>query len=80
MPLTRDEFDAGGESAAPVLEFLRSRADQAFTFGELYHDLSGTDVTLDDLDYALSQLVENGVIEAAMVERKVYYMYRARGD
>src|SRR5712692_5829647 len=63
MPLSRDEFDAGGEPATPVLDFHPDNSDRAYTFGELAAELSGTDVTIDDLDYALGMLVSRGTIE-----------------
>ena len=77
MPLTRDEFDAGGESATPVLDFLRDNSDNAFTFGELAQELNATDVTLDDLDCALRTLVDDAVIESRIRENKIYYIYRS---
>jgi hypothetical protein len=79
LPLTRDEFDAGGESATPVLDFLRDNTDSAYTLGELAQELSKTDVTLDDLDYALRALVEGMVIETRTREDRLYYMYRGLG-
>ena len=82
MPISKDEFEAGGEPAMPVLELLRSRPDEAFSFGELAQELHDTDVTLDDLDYALAALVRNGVVESDLLESKIYYMYKhsIRGD
>ena len=77
MPITADEFDSGGQEAAIVLDFLRGRADTAFTFGELAQDLGGTDVTIDDLDYALHSLVVSEVIERNFRAERVYYMYRS---
>ena len=60
----------------PVLDFLRDHSDEAYTFGELAQELHNTDVTLDDLDFALSVLASNGVIETSTIQDKVYYMYR----
>lgn len=76
MPITQDEFDAGGEQAARILDFLRAHASQAYTFGELASELQATDITLDDLDYALRILVEDRLIEAKSRDEKVYYLYR----
>jgi hypothetical protein len=77
MPLSKDEFDAGGESATPVLDFLRNRADHAFTFGELAAEFHDMDITLDDLDYALIMLSDSQVVERRVKDDKVYYMYRS---
>ena len=49
----------------------------AFTLGELAQELSKTDVTLDDLDYALRALVEGMVIEVKPRDDRLYYMYRS---
>ena len=76
MPITADEFDSGGQEAAIVLDFLRARADNAYTFGELAQDLGGTDVTLDDLDYALHMLVSSEVVERNFRVQRVYCRYR----
>jgi hypothetical protein len=80
LPISRDELDAGGEPAIAVLDFLREQADRGYTFGELVDELGRTDVTLDDLDFALRRLVENAVIETQALERRVYYMYRSLGQ
>lgn len=76
MPLSKDEFDAGGEPATPVLDYLRGKADEAFTLGELAAEFHDTSVTLDDLDYALTMLATNRVLETNLIDGKVYYMYR----
>ena len=76
MPLSKDEFDAGGEPATPVLDYLRDKADEAFTFGELAAEFHAVAITLDDLDYALTMLATNRVLETNVIDGKVYYMYR----
>jgi DNA-binding transcriptional ArsR family regulator len=80
VPLTRDEFDAGGDPGTHVLAFLRASGDKAYTIGELAAEFHDSDVTLDDIDYALSILVENEAIESRPRDGKVYYMYRLTGD
>ncbi len=58
------------------MEFLRNHPDEAYTIGDLSSELSDTDVTLDDIDFALTNLAGE-VIESKIVQERVYYMYRS---
>jgi DNA-binding HxlR family transcriptional regulator len=77
MPIGRSDFDAGGQAATPVVDFLRQHADQAYTFSELMEQFAENQLTSDHLDWALRTLEEKGSIDVRLLQNRVYYSYRA---
>jgi hypothetical protein len=73
MPLSRQEFDAGGESLGKLLRLLRDHPDQAFIFSELLEALQVDGVDIDELDFLLKLAIESDQIEAKLIGVRVYY-------
>ena len=79
MPISREEYDAGGYDAEQaLLEFLRQNDGSAFTASELLETFSDSDVAMMEVVVTelLQSLESRGRIESKVVRGRVYYTYR----
>jgi len=92
MPISRREFEkAELDPSLLIEEFLRSKADYAFTLRELMDELAsrytlkelmsgliskGAEFTEEGLQKTLNSLEERGRIESTTIGHMVYYTYR----
>lgn len=78
MPISGDEYELGEiDPSLFVLQFLRTNFPNAYTQDELLNILSSgeREVTQEELESMLKQLVEAEKIESKTIRSVVYYRY-----
>jgi hypothetical protein len=77
MPISREEFEKGKpDPALPILKFLRSNPDIAFSLEQLYDIVLSSQIDLDieALEMILRSLESQGKIETKKIDNVVYYI------
>lgn len=77
MPISREEFERGKpDPALPILKFLRSNPDIAFSLEQLHNIVLSNqiDLNIEALEEILHSLESQGKIETKKIDDVVYYI------